>query len=307
MDIFEGSLEVDGVRFFFKIMGEGSPLLFLHGGPGATHEYFLPFVEELANLFKLVFFDQRGCGRSERLTDRSRYNIPEMIEDIEGLRQKLRLDRINLLGHSFGGLLALGYALKYGGNLRSLILVGSAASSAEMNEFYDEVRRQADPAAKEILQQHRASVVELLRSNKPLPAEYVRAVRSLLRGFLYAPGHEYMDSFLEQQLSAYSWDVRLEMIGGGMLSLQIEGNTKDYDLRSSLKLIRVPTLILAGAYEPPFYKLLHTEIKGSKLHIFSKSGHFPFVEEKSRFVEVVRCFIKNVEESAKKAGGASPA
>ncbi|MEM3734914.1 MAG: alpha/beta hydrolase, partial [Nitrososphaerales archaeon] len=79
--------------------------------------------------------------------------------------------------------------------------------------------------------------------------------------------------------------------------LKIDGNAALYDLRPSLKQIRVPTLILAGAYEPPFYKLLHKTIKHSKLIIFYNSGHYPFVEERDKFIEVVRTFIESYGRS----------
>jgi proline iminopeptidase len=291
---FEGFVDANGVRIYCKIIGAGVPLMCLHGGPGGSHDYFLPYLLGLAKSFRLVFFDQRGCGRSERLADRSRYNIPAIVEDVEVLRQKLRLGRISLLGHSFGGLLALTYALRYGDALHALILVGAAASQTEMNKFYYKVWRKADSKAKEILRRHRTSIKKLLEASQPLPEEYVRIVQSLFRRYLYAPGHDYMEEFLQRVQAAYSWEVRLEMVGGGMMTFRIEGNTKDYDLRSQLQRIKVPVLIVAGAYEPPFYRTLITKLKHHKFTLFNNSGHFPFVEERDKFVDVVESFLKSL-------------
>ncbi len=98
---------------YYVEFGKGPPLVVLHGGPGADHTYFLPWLLPLARTHRLIFIDERGSGRSERLQDASKYTVEGNVEDIEAVRVALGLGKISLLGHSCGGVLAEAYALKY--------------------------------------------------------------------------------------------------------------------------------------------------------------------------------------------------
>src|SRR5437870_5634671 len=98
--ITERLLEINGVKIFVRVQGEGDPLIFLHGGPGSNHDYFVPFVQHLAKKRKLVFYDQRGCGRSEQL-DSSKYKINDFVEELRGLVEFLNFDAPDFLGHSW--------------------------------------------------------------------------------------------------------------------------------------------------------------------------------------------------------------
>ncbi|HTD17211.1 MAG TPA: alpha/beta fold hydrolase [Chthoniobacterales bacterium] len=109
----EGFVDAHGVMIYYVEMGHGSPLLVVHGGPGASHDYFLPWLLPLARTNRLVFIDERGCGRSERVEDVHQYTVENMVEDVEAVRTALGLGKISLLGHSYGGELAQAYALKY--------------------------------------------------------------------------------------------------------------------------------------------------------------------------------------------------
>src|SRR5690348_10492942 len=108
----EGFVDANGVMLYYLTFGRGEPLLILHGGPGASHDYFLPYLLPLARHHRLVFIDERGSGRSQKLQDPSGYTVENMVEDVEAVRQALSLDKITLLGHSYGGVLAQAYALK---------------------------------------------------------------------------------------------------------------------------------------------------------------------------------------------------
>src|ERR1700719_3778993 len=110
------------------MVGHGQPLLIVHGGPGASHDYFLPYLLPLAHHNKVVFIDERGSGKSQKLQDPSGYTVENMVEDVEGVRRSLGLGKITLMGHSFGGVLAQGYALKYQSNLSHLILASTFPS-----------------------------------------------------------------------------------------------------------------------------------------------------------------------------------
>src|ERR1700729_4206308 len=112
MPMREGFVDTQTVMIYYMTIGKGAPLVILHGGPGASHDYFLPYLLPLARHHQLVFIDERGSGRSEKLEDASKYTVENMVEDVEAVRRGLNLGKISLLGHSYGGGLAKAYARK---------------------------------------------------------------------------------------------------------------------------------------------------------------------------------------------------
>ena len=127
--IQEGYVDANGVLIYYTTFGRGEPLVILHGGPGASHDYFLPYLLPLARTNKLVFIDERGSGRSEKLEDVKQYTVENMAADVEAVRVALDLGKISLLGHSYGGVLAEAYALKYPEHLSHLVLASTFAST----------------------------------------------------------------------------------------------------------------------------------------------------------------------------------
>jgi proline iminopeptidase len=140
-----GYVDANGVLIYYVEFGKGAPLIVLHGGPGADHTYFLPWLLPLARTHRLIFIDERGSGQSERLQDVSKYTIENMADDVEAVRVALGLGKIDLLGHSCGGVLAEAYALKYQEHLNHLILNSTFASTREMNEVLAREKAQMAP------------------------------------------------------------------------------------------------------------------------------------------------------------------
>src|ERR1051326_9045216 len=143
----EGFVDAHGVLIYYKIIGQGAPLMIVHGGPGASHDYLLPYLLPLMRGNQLVFIDERGSGRSEKLQDATQYTVENMVEDVEAVRQALHLGRISLLGHSYGGVLAQAYAFKYQQNLTHLVLGGTFYSTREMNKVLADEKRSMPPEA----------------------------------------------------------------------------------------------------------------------------------------------------------------
>ena len=104
--IQEGYIDSSGVLIYYSTIGRGAPIVIVHGGPGASHDYFLPYLLPLARQNRLIFIDERGSGRSQKLDDPAGYTVENMVEDVEAVRQGLVLGKITLLGHSYGGVLA---------------------------------------------------------------------------------------------------------------------------------------------------------------------------------------------------------
>src|SRR5512135_932056 len=127
----DGFVDANGVLIYYMEVGRGAPLMIVHGGPGASHDYFLPYLLPLARKNRLVFIDERGSGKSEKLEDARAYTVENMVEDTEAVRQALNLGNIALLGHSCGGVLAQAYAFKYSANLTHLILCSTFHSSSK--------------------------------------------------------------------------------------------------------------------------------------------------------------------------------
>src|SRR5262249_45389071 len=130
----EGFVDSHGALIYYMSVGQGAPLMIVHGGPGASHEYFLPHLLPLMRTNRLIFIDERGSGKSSKFEDPHEYTVANMVEDIETVRQALGLGKISLLGHSFGGPLVEAYAFKYQQHLSHLILASTFASTRELNQ-----------------------------------------------------------------------------------------------------------------------------------------------------------------------------
>ncbi len=144
----EGMLAVNGTSLFYHAIGDGEPVFVIHGGPVLDQSYMIDHFKELAKHHRLIFFDQRACGRSAAEIDTSSMTIKNLVEDIEGLRQRLGLDKIHVLGHSWGGMLAAQYAIEYPLKVKSLVLCDAMPPSfrlwseeetelAKRTTFYD--------------------------------------------------------------------------------------------------------------------------------------------------------------------------
>ncbi|TVQ05815.1 MAG: alpha/beta fold hydrolase, partial [Balneolaceae bacterium] len=131
----EGMLMVNETDLYVNIIGEGEPLIVLHGGPGLSHDYFLPHIELLSEEVKVILFDQRGMGRSSVELDSTSFSLDLLVEDIEALRKELGIDAIHLMGHSWGGIVAMQYAVTYPGSLKSLILCNSMPATPQFDDI----------------------------------------------------------------------------------------------------------------------------------------------------------------------------
>ena len=128
MSADEGTIAVPGGRVWYRSVGEGgTPLLCLHGGPGFTH-YYLESLEALGDRRRVIFYDQLGCGRSDRPDDPSLWTVERFVEELAQVRAALGLDHLHLFGSSWGGMLAMQYVLDRRPDLVSLTLCGSPAS-----------------------------------------------------------------------------------------------------------------------------------------------------------------------------------
>lgn len=292
----DGFVDANHVLIYYKIIGRGAPLMVVHGGPGADHTYFLPYLLPLARSNKLIFIDERDSGRSEKLEDAGQYTVENMVEDVEAVRQALGLGKMNLLGHSYGGVLAQAYALKYQKNLSHLILGSTFHSTAAMNEVLAR-EKQAMPSP----EREKLDALEkqgLFDKGKPWERRrYPNEYATLAWGDGYFP-------FLYQGRpdpnydpvagnTTISWDLYREMWGSHG-EFVIDGNLKSVEYGERLASIHVPTLVMCGDHDesdPSLSRAMHEKLAGSKLVIVPQSGHMTFVDQPNLFIKTVDDFL----------------
>lgn len=293
----EGYVDAHGVLIYYKALGKGEPVVIVHGGPGASHDYFLPYALPLARTNRLIFIDERGSGHSQRLEDTNKYTVEAMVEDVEDVRVALGLGKISLLGHSYGGVLAQAYALKYQQHLSHLILNSTFPSTKEMNAVL--AREKAQLPADKLARLNALEQAGLFGKGEPwergrYPLEYSNiAWGPGYFPFLYGarPDSNY-DPATGQAPS--NWELYRAMWGEHG-EFVIDGNLKSAEYVDRLSTIHVPTLVLVGDHDecdPSLSKEMHEKIAGSKLVILPNSGHMNFVDQPDLWEKSVTSFLE---------------
>jgi proline iminopeptidase len=284
MDITEGQIITDGTILYYKIVGKGDPIIIIHGGPGMDHGYFLPSMLELSKNHQIIFYDQRGCGKSiaEKI-DIDSINIETFVNDLECLRNSLGLNKITVLGHSWGAMLAMQYAIKYSQNLSALVLVESISADFNgHNAFIKECAKRTRKISKEI-----DSITNSLEFKKGDPKFVTKFYKIILETYLYDPKKIDEISLVFEPFSAANGFKVYDIFDKNFLK-------SNFNIFSALKNLSVPTLIIHGESDPiplESAKQINSAITGSKLIILKKCGHFPFVEQSENFFSLLEEFL----------------
>ncbi|TMN21650.1 alpha/beta fold hydrolase [Lentibacillus cibarius] len=277
---------INGTKLYFDVNGvetevkngtiQHKPIIFvIHGGPGGTHFSFKPHLDHLTNHAQLVYVDQRGCGYSEE-GDPETYTLENNVEDIEALRKYLGLAKIWILGHSYGGMVAMSYALKYQENLQGLLLIATSPSYRFMEKakqyveengnddqkFYANKLWEGNFQSEEELQTYYDvmdplySVASQNKESKP-KVKAKRSYKALNKGF---------GEFLRQ-----------------------------FDVVENLRDIWVPVLIIAGKHDwiTPVSenRIIHENIPGSSFCVLDNSSHSVFVDERDECLALIENFL----------------
>jgi len=293
--IQEGYVDVNGVMIYYKSFGKGTPLVLLHCGPGASHDYFLPYLLPLARQNRLIFIDERGSGRSQKLDNPAGYTVENMVEDVETVRKALGLGRINLLGHSYGGILAQAYALKYQQNLNHLILGSTFSSTKAINQVFVEMKQKMSPELRARIDKMEAD--GLYGHGKPFEQNrYTNDYMTAAWGEGYFPYlyQKHPDPNYDPIANGImSWDLYREMWGSHG-EFVIDGNMKSVEYTDRLSAIKVPTLVICGDHDesaPSLSEAMHAKIAGSKMVVLPQSGHMTFVDQPDLFIKSVESFL----------------
>jgi proline iminopeptidase len=286
----EGHLPVEGSRLFYRVLGDGKPIVVLHGGPDFDHHYLVPELDRLADSFLLAYYDQRGRGRSDPVAPEE-VGIESEMEDLDAVRRHFALDRVAVLGHSFGGLLALEYATRHPERVSHLILMNPAPASGEdARAFREHLRRLRQPA-------------DLERMSDIGASDHYRA------GDLAAEGEYYRLHFKVALLRSDLVDVvvgrlRTHFTPEDVLRARtIEDrmydqtwNTDGYDLVPKLGALDVPTLVLHGAddFVPVALSARIAEtMPRAQLVVLEDCGHFAYLEAPDALHEHILALFEN--------------
>lgn len=268
----------DGYHLSVEELGSGFPLIVLHGGPGLDHQMFRPYLDALAVEYRLLYVDERGQGRSQRV-DPATLSLDGFARDVDLLAQALRLDRFAVLGHSFGAIIATYHATELGTAAAYVISGGADESSAMLGDV-------------------EASLAAMGKAGKPIAASWEEEkivqteeqLKQLLR--VQMPFHFHREpppGYAEETVG--SPDVLRHFANAGY---------GDFDYRPELGRVAKPTLVVVGEHDrtttPRAARILHGGIAGSELVLIPDAGHLSFVEQTDVYLDAVRRFLNDVAQ-----------
>lgn len=296
----EGRVEVVGGHVWYKIVGpekSGVPLLVLHGGPGVPHDYLQP-LQSLADQRPVVFYDQLGCGNSDRPEDASLWTIERYVDELATVRAALNLPRVHILGHSWGTMLAVDYMLqRRPDGVVSLTLAGPALSMerwvADQRVWMLELPRQVQDS---IRKAEAAGTFDTPEYQSAIGAFYAKHVCRL------DPWPDYVQRALSPEKMGRN--VYLHMCGPSEFS--ITGTLKNYERVDRLREIRTPALFICGRYDeatPAATEHYHRNLPGSRFAVIENASHLSWSEQPAAFNRAVRDFLSRAESAALNGGG----
>ncbi len=274
-DVATRSASVNGVTLFERRIGAGPPVVVLHGGPGAHHDYLLPGFDALAEGRTLIYYDQRGGGRSPVPRE-----VPvgwrEQVADLEALREAWGLERLTLAGYSWGALLALLYAIEHPDRVeRAALISPPPAWRAGREEF--ERRFQARSMTPALQAARRALRESGLRERDPALHQQ-RIFELAVAGWFHDPARA-------RELTPFRLTDRTQK--------EVWSSLGEYDLRPALERLDLPTLVLHGDDDPiPWETARDTaERLRAGFHLLPDCGHVPYVEAFEEFHRRVDAFL----------------
>lgn len=278
----ERLLKINGTEVNVRIIGKGSPLLVVHGGPGLNHSYFLPHFNKLSSKHRLIFIDQRACGKSAGSLDSTQMSLDWFVKDMEAVRIELKLGKVSVLAHSWGGLLGMLYASKYPESIRSLILSNSL--SPKVGEY--------DRQTNQIVNSRYSKEDSIFRS-ETLQSKSFRDGDLEVYKLLFKISFK-QSFFNKRYIDSLNLLLPSDFIQKRKTLFFMTKELSNYDFYFDLRKINCPTLIIHGDYDAIPIELaqnINKSIRKSTLVVIKNAGHFPFIEEKSAFFNRVENFL----------------
>jgi L-proline amide hydrolase len=294
----------DGTRFtwnghetWYRVVGElhgdssKTPVVICHGGPGAAHDY----VEPIADLSRYgrgcVLYDQLGCGKSEHLPDApAEFWTPQLFKDelVALIRHLGIVGRHAVVGQSWGGMLAMEYALDHPEGLRAIVVADSPASMTLWVAEANRLRRDLPEDVQETLTRHE-------KNGTTSDPEYEAAVRVFYDRHLC---RVHWPDCVQRSFAQMAADPTVYHTMNGPSEFHVVGSLKDWDITHRLHEIATPTLLVSGRYDeatPLIVEQIHERIPGAHWTIFEESSHMPHVEEPEAFLRCVEDFLQAID------------
>ena len=281
-----GFIEINDSKHYYNLHGNGDTIIVLHGGPGLSHKYLKPQLDTLlSSNFTLLYYDQRGSGWSDGEKDTSRLNIESFVLDLESIRSYFNLDKLNLLGHSFGGLLALHYAIAYPSKVNSLILVDTDAASYELRTPYQ--IKMINSRLSEEQEVYLDSIRNTIAYKKYDPSTYEKYYKTFLTTYFANP------------IDTSKLELGFDSISVPKISITskyVRSGLGRYDIHDQLSTIKGKTLIMQGTesiFSVEGAMAIHEQLPDSEIHLFEDCGHFQYIEAPEKFKNLIFDFYKN--------------
>lgn len=287
----EGTIDFRGYRVWYAIVGEEQelpgklPLLCLHGGPGVGHDYLESLAAMAEGGRRVIFYDQLGCGNSDQPDDPSLWNVQLYVEEIDVVRRALGLDRMHLLGQSWGGMLAMEYALTQPLGMASLTV---ASSPASMIQWVAEANRLRQGLSAEI----QATLLHHETAGTTDAVAYQSAMMDFYRRHVIRT--DPMPEAVARTFAKLERNPQVYHSMNGPSEFHVVGHLKTWDIVDRLSEITAPTLVTSGRHDeatPLIAETVHRGIRGSHWVVFENSSHMAHVEEASRYMAVLEEFL----------------
>jgi proline iminopeptidase len=284
----------EGYELYYEIEGGGAEtLVCLHGGPGADCGYMRPLSAVADDELQVLIYDQLGSGKSDVPPADYDWTVERFVVELEELRERLALGRVHLMGNSWGGVLALQYALDRPHGVASLILSNTAASIPDALVEIGRLRAALDPATRSTLERHEAA------RDYENP-EYLDAVEELYIRHLWRPHpweHDRAQARWKEEIAPiFADDGPAFAAMWGPNDFHCTGTLATWDVKACLPEIAAPTLIAVGSYDmcpPTLHRAMADGIRNNEYVIFGNSSHLPWLENESHaYLAVLRDFIR---------------
>jgi proline iminopeptidase len=285
----ESRIPVKGAELYSREIGKGRAIIILHGGPDFDYSYLLPELDRLADSYRLIYYDQRGRGRSAAGVQPEDVTLASDVSDIDKVREHFKLDQVILLGHSWGTVLALEYALRYPQRVSGLILMNPApASTADYKQLRNEWLEKR-PEAMEQRKTIAASAAYQEGDPEAVTAYYRIHFKPAL-----ARSEDY-DKIIARMRASFTKEGVLKARAVEDRLMQETWSLPDYDLLAKLKRVNIPTLVITGDHEfipPATADHISQAIPHARLVTLKDCGHFSYMESPVAVHQEIDTFLK---------------
>jgi len=274
----EGYINVPGGKIWYGIVGENKkiPLIVIHGGPGYPHDYLEP-LEDLADEREVIFYDQLGCGKSDRSNDLSLWTVERFVLELKTIVETLGLKEYHLLGQSWGSALAVSFALEKPDGLKSIVLSDPYISTPKWEEDMERLVKLLPEDMQKAIQETAENSEEFKKASGEFYKRFVRNMNS--------EAFDRSRNGFNREIYKYMW---------GPTECRVEGTLRNFDPSSRLNEISIPVLLVCGRNDeatPEAVQYFKDLFPDASVKIFEKSEHNPFWTEREEYMETVRNFL----------------